>query len=105
MEIEVFVDDSYYPCFSIDGTAYHITLGAEAKHVTAEVERKHYYFKTTILPGRPTVIEDDAPRDAQDKRKKAPKFSELPSNVQTFVRQYYDEILKMEQGERKTFTL
>lgn len=105
MEIEVFVDDSYYPCFSIDGTAYHITLGAEAKHVTAEVERKHYYFKTAILTGKPTVIEDDAPRDAQGKRIKAPKFSELPPNVQKFVRQYYQEILKMKRGECKTFIL
>ena len=105
MEIEVYVDERYYPCFTIDGTAYHITLGAEVMHVTEDLARTHYYFKTTILAGQPAIIEDAFLRDNRGRVVNAPKFSQLPANVQTFIRRYYMDILRIERGQAQIFIL
>ncbi len=104
MEIEVSVDANNYPCFTIDGIAYHITLCADTKHVTVEGTRAHYYFDI-VINGAVSEIKDAFYRDARGKVIAGLKFSQLLDNVQRFIRRYYREILVIPAGGVQTFVL
>ncbi|MEG2761041.1 MAG: hypothetical protein RR921_06885 [Mucinivorans sp.] len=99
--IKVTVDDAQYPIFTIGEQEYHITLKGDTKHVTTTNRDAHYGYETTLelINGKWTTVISDK------KLKKGHVFSELPENVQKFIRKNYDEIMKIKQDESKYLSL
>lgn len=100
-EIEVTVDQSFYPCFTIDGQGYHITLKGEIFHVTTKDRGKHYGYKRVEMQKEGKLT----PVIIGVKIKNGNSFDELPQKVQEFIRKNYDGIMLLKAGESAYFPL
>jgi len=79
-----------YACFNRGGKKYHINE-MDPKHVTCDSDgRTHFYFT-----GTGTGIKDAVGKGKKKKggETKKFKFSELPSDIQTFIKNNYDAIV------------
>lgn len=113
--VEVSVDPHFYPSFTIDGVEYHITLAISednsTSHISATNLRKHYGYQTEqkLIEGRWKTVLTDKSFTPEEKSKNSKEshllFSNLPIQVQDFIAQYYDEIMKIKSGNSKTFNI
>ncbi|NAW59347.1 MULTISPECIES: hypothetical protein [unclassified Vibrio] len=83
-----------YPAFEMNNKKYHINY-SDVKHITCDTEgRTHYYFK-----GEGQDIQDAVGpgKKKQGKKQVKYKFSDLPINVQNFIKENYYTILRVQE--------
>lgn len=78
----------HYKTWTYDGEDYHLNLKYDTYHVTWQSKnREHYFFK-----GTGEDIQDKQPT-RQERGQHAHVFSDLPVNLQNFIKKHFFELL------------